>query len=434
MKIVQVVSMINRGGFGIIEDVICEDGNHYAKKTFSPSEQFKTDSELCNRLKARFVREVKTQKLLPTDYIFPILFDDLLSTNPYFIMPLAEDVYTNEIDRCKKENRNPEGLADILNAMEFLHDKGLVHRDIKPQNILKHNGVWKLADFGLITQDKEILSQTITTSKNAFGTAKYCAPEQFVEFNRITKLADVYSFGAILHDIFTDGNRVPYSELTGKGEIGQIINKCTKYKKEQRYWNLKSLRNKLLTLLSNKKDDTKNDSDLEWYGRFIEIGKWNEDVFESFLFYIKQNESIHKSIFTGLSEENISLMHNMNKEFFNEFALIYLEWVYNSSFQFGYCDVVIDNISCIFNLSNDIEVKAKCAVSAAELGKSHNRWYVMRFVVKMSSDSIDDNLAFKIAMDIELEVRNKDNFLRCAEGINLSKSAYHSKIQEVLVY
>jgi len=69
----------------------------------------------------------------------------------------------------------------------------LVHRDLKPQNVLKHNGIWKLADFGLVTQDKEILSQTITTSKQAFGTTMYCAPEQIIEFNRITPQADISS-------------------------------------------------------------------------------------------------------------------------------------------------------------------------------------------------------------------------------------------------
>ncbi len=62
MKITKIIGNINRGGFGIIDEVLCDDGNHYARKLFSPSDQFKTDKALCDRLKVRFIREVKTQK------------------------------------------------------------------------------------------------------------------------------------------------------------------------------------------------------------------------------------------------------------------------------------------------------------------------------------------------------------------------------------
>lgn len=432
MKIIKVVGNINHGGFGIIDEVICDDGNHYARKLFSPADQFKSDVALCDRLKVRFIREVRTQKILPTDYFIPILFDDLVSSNPYFIMPLAEDVYTNEIERCKNEGRNPEGLGDILNALEFLHDKGLVHRDLKPQNILKHNGAWKLADFGLISQDKEILSQTITTSKQAFGTTMYCAPEQVVEFNRITPQADIYSFGAILHDIFTDGNRVPYSELSAPGDIGQIINKCSKHKKEQRFKNIKSIRSKLLTLLSSNQTTSKNETDLEWQNKFIEVDKWDEDTLENFVFYLKQSDSIGNLVFNQLTEETLQIIYSLNRELFNDFALIYLEWVYNMSFNFDYCDVIVGNIYSIYQQTKDVEVKSSCAISAAELGKSHNRWYVMRYVVKMSNPDIDDNLAFRIAMDIDLDEKNKINFLRCVGQINSTIASYHKLIQEVL--
>lgn len=62
MKIIKEIREINRGGFGIIHEVLCDDGNHYARKLFSPSDEFISDKELCNRLQARFVREVKNTK------------------------------------------------------------------------------------------------------------------------------------------------------------------------------------------------------------------------------------------------------------------------------------------------------------------------------------------------------------------------------------
>ena len=431
MKIVKVVKNINQGGFGIIDEVLCEDGGHYARKTFKPSDIFQADEELCGKLKARFVREVKTQKVLPDDYFIPILFDDLNASSPYFIMPLAEDVYTSEVANCKKQNRSPEGLGDILNGLEFLHDKGLVHRDLKPQNILKHNGIWKLADFGLISQDKEILSKTITTSKNAYGTVMYCAPEQVVEFSRITPQADIYSFGAILHDIFTDGNRVPYSELSAEGRIGQIIEKCTRHKKEQRFKNIKSLRSKLLTLLIMQ-DSEPNDIDPEWQEKFKEYSNWDEDTFESFIFYLKRNRKFSHVIFYQITEDIILELESKNYHLFNELALLYLDWVYNNSYQFSYCDVIVNNVYCIYKATKDVEVKSKCAIASAELGRSHNRWYVMSYVVKMSNSSIDDNLAFRIGMDIGLDPRNVMNFEACVERINLSIKSYHSLIQENL--
>lgn len=432
MKIVNVVRNINRGGFGDIDEVICDDGGHYARKIFSPAPQFLSDLELVSKLKKRFVREVKTQQQLPTEYFIPILHEDLNATTPYFIMPIAENVYTNEIENCRHENRNPKGLGDILNALEFLHDKGLVHRDLKPQNILKHNGVWKLADFGLISQDKEILSQTITTSKQAFGTTMYCAPEQVMEFNRITPQADIYSFGAILHDIFTDGDRVPYSELTAVGDIGQVIQKCTRHRKELRFKSIKSLRSKLLSILSKENKRTTDEEELEWQNNFKAVDSWNEDNFESFIFFIKRNESFSDLIFHEINEENLANLHSINKYYYNDFAIIYCDWVYRKSFGFDYCDVVVTNVYSIYNTTNDIEVKSKCAISAAELGRSHNRWYVMRYVVRMCNTEIDENLAFRIGMDIGFDTRDKENFSICVERINLTINSYHELIKENL--
>ena len=110
-----------------------------------------------------------------------------------------------------------------------------------------------------------------------------------------------------------------------------------------------------------------------------------------------------------------------------------MEWVYNKSFNFEYCDVVVNNAFYIYQNTKDVEVKSKCAISAAELGKSHNRWYVMRFVVKMTNIDIDDNLAFRIGMDIELDDKNKINFIKCADQIHQNINSYHKSIRETLL-
>ena len=255
---------------------------------------------------------------------------------------------------------------------------------------------------------------------------------KFLEFNRITPSADIYSFGAILHDIFTDGARVPYSELTGVGEIGYIIEKCTRHKKELRFINIKSIRSKLLSLLS--KVDTKSigQEDKEWQTKFSDVLNWDEDIFESFVFYLKRNSNFSNIVFYEITEEVLIKLKSLNNYLFNDLSLIYLNWVYEHSFGFDYCDVIANNIYWMYTETKDIEVKSRCVISAAELGKSHNRWYVMRYVIRMGNQSIDDNLAFRVGMDIGLDSKNKINFFKCAKQLNLSIDSYHELIKENL--
>lgn len=433
MTISNTIREINRGGFGVIEEVVCNDGHHYAKKTFSPISDPRITPELIEKFRNRFIREVETQRRLPHEYVIPIIGYNLTDSSPWYLMPIAEYDYNHEIESCKREYRKPEGLSDILNALEYLHNLGLVHRDLKPGNILFHDGKWKLSDLGLITHDKEIVSLSITSSNGlGYGSAPYAAPEQTTGFKHVDNRADIYSFGAILHDIFGNSPRTPYSNLSCPGDMNVILDKCTKKDPKQRFKNVESLRNRLLYILS--KDDTQPITATLQHqiSKFTNLDTFDYAQLEDLVFYLKDENSDLTNLFYELNNEIINHIYTVDKELFIEFSLIYIEWVKSTNFVFDYCDVIIGLINNIYSKTNDIDLKAKCVIAAAELGRSHNRWFVMENVVKMANDNIEERLALRLQIDIDIETRNKHNFNRCVEGINRTKNSYHSLIAEIL--
>lgn len=434
MEIVKVVREIHQGGFGVIHEVELKDGSRVARKTFNPIMKDKMNEKTLKEFKRRFSREVKIQEKLPPDFFIKILHSSLEEENPWFLMPIAEMVFTNEIIQSKLKRKIPDGLADILNCLEHLHDRGYIHRDLKPGNILLHDGKWKLADLGLITSDAEMTSSFATSEGFHAGSLPYMAPEQHTHFHGVTHHADIYSFGAILHDIFNGTKRVPHSKLSSKGYIGIIIEKCTEEDINRRFNDVSTLRNVLLSHLS-KNETTKvdiNEDTSKWVDEIKKIENWDSNKLDSFIIYLDHTEGVKEIIFFELSSSIIELMKNIDFYLWKRFVLMYLEWIYNTNFNFDYCDVLIGHVFRIFSLTEDLEIKSNAAITAAELGRGHNRWYVMNFVVKMCS-SISDNLADRIAIEIHVGGENvKHNFIACVEKINSNIEKYHERIHEVL--
>jgi len=129
----------------------------------------------------------------------------------YFVMEYVEGSTVHDLVAERKrldEQTALEIIMQVAEALEHAHERGLIHRDVKPKNImLTKSGVAKLADMGLARAVTDIEAAEAEAGK-AFGTPYYISPEQIRGEKEITPAADIYSLGATLYNMVT-GN-VPF--------------------------------------------------------------------------------------------------------------------------------------------------------------------------------------------------------------------------------
>lgn len=132
--------------------------------------------------------------------VYDVSFGDKLQ---YIVMEYIDGITLKEYIEQQKVINWKEALhftTQILRALQHAHDKGIVHRDVKPQNImLLQNGNIKVADFGIARFSR---NETRTMTESAIGSVHYISPEQ--ARGEITdEKADIYSVGVVLYEMLT---------------------------------------------------------------------------------------------------------------------------------------------------------------------------------------------------------------------------------------
>jgi len=200
----RIIELLGEGGMAFVFKAKDEQLERFvAIKTLKPSylenENFVT----------RFKREAQTAANLNHPNIVQIFDWGVEENEPYFVMEFIEGTTLSTVISKNKKIKINDVLhigAQVSSALQAAHESNLVHRDIKPGNIMiTPNGRIKVTDFGIVSIQNE--DSDMTKSGTILGTANYISPEQ-AQGSSVSSKSDLYSLGIVMYEMLS--GRTPF--------------------------------------------------------------------------------------------------------------------------------------------------------------------------------------------------------------------------------
>ncbi len=198
----EILEVIGSGGMSVVYKARCHRLNRLVAVKILKDENSEDED-----FRRRFHAESQAVAMLSHPNIVSVYDVSTTEDADYIVMELIEGITLKQYMQKKGVLNWKETLhfaTQIAKALEHAHSRGLVHRDIKPHNVMVlKNGSVKVADFGIA----RIMSQCSTQTKEALGSVHYISPEQ-AKGGRVDNRSDLYSLGVVMYEMIT--GRPPY--------------------------------------------------------------------------------------------------------------------------------------------------------------------------------------------------------------------------------
>jgi serine/threonine protein kinase len=218
----RIVEKIGEGGMGVVYKALDTRLNReVAIKVLRIDPAKKLSAAKVKEIRARFYKEAQAAARLNHPNIVSIFQVSHSGGQPYIVMEyLKGKSLLEKMEETRSQEEVVKLAMQICDALEYAHSQGVIHRDIKPDNIvITEDGRVKITDFGIARiEDAEI---ALTRAGVLLGSPAYCAPEQLRDFSNVDGRADLFSLGVILYQWLT--GRLPFEGNAAPEVITKIL-------------------------------------------------------------------------------------------------------------------------------------------------------------------------------------------------------------------
>jgi eukaryotic-like serine/threonine-protein kinase len=173
----------------------------------------------------RFLKEIETTANLQHPHILPLFDSGQVANTVFYVMPYVQGESLRA--RLTREKQLPVADAvriasEVAAGLDYAHRNAVIHRDIKPDNVLFHDGRALIADFGIaLAWSGTQGSSRLTKSGVSLGTPQYMSPEQASGQPNLDPRSDIYSLGVVLYEMLA--GRTPFTGASVQAIIASVL-------------------------------------------------------------------------------------------------------------------------------------------------------------------------------------------------------------------
>jgi serine/threonine protein kinase/predicted DNA-binding transcriptional regulator AlpA len=334
----------------------------------------------------RFRRELRLMKeALDHPHVAKILdHGDFSDTDQIWCaMPLAVGSLADEITQMANNLAEVADLARQLCAgVGHVHDRGILHRDLKPGNILRSpEGIWQVSDFGLAREDDRRSLALTSTLAQGMGTWIYASPEQWRQPKYADQRDDIFAIGKILQHALTGDYPMEGADQMPESALRPVIQRATG-PRDNRYPDAASLQRAVGQAMSSYSAAWEEPTDRLARLRPRLAGPVLDQVAADELLQWLLSDDIDAEIdaagraLMGSSRDTVEYLWATNPNGLRRSWAEITTWMRAERFGFEYCDTLANTTHTIVTVTRDTDILREGVAALARVGEAHNRWHV----------------------------------------------------------